>query len=298
MSEAHEISKKDTKPAKKCFNLRGFFSLLLFGAFSLLAFSGIVLYITPKGRVAHWTGWLFLGLGKEEWSTVHITLSLLVLIAVGFHLYYNWSIFWNYIVRKSRGTLNLKREMALAILLCAATFFGTLYGVPPFSTIIQWNDDIKMYWELRAPEPPMPHAEELTIEELAQEVDKSLEEVVALLEAAGIQVKDTSIKINDLAVTHGVVPSKIFAIIQPESVVKIDGGTGTKHRGMGQENTGRGYGRMTVQQCCEKAALSVEEGVAQLKKAGIEASGHESIKAIAQRSGITPGNVAKIILGE
>ena len=76
MSESNEQPQASGKTARRGFHWRGFFSLLLFASFTLLAVSGIVLYFSPKGRVANWTGWTVLKLYKEEWSSVHIVLAL------------------------------------------------------------------------------------------------------------------------------------------------------------------------------------------------------------------------------
>jgi len=243
MNENNETSAMPEAKGKR-FNWRGFFSLLLFGASSLLAFSGIILYVTPKGRVAHWTGWTMLGLEKEEWSSVHITLALIVLIASAFHLYYNWTIFWGYIRRKAQRAFNLKAEMTLAALLCLVTFFGTLYGVPPFSTIIRWNDEIKDYWEIRSAPPPLPHAEELSIKELALAVDMPLEEVLSLLEKAGVKVDDPAVTVDVLARKHRIVPNDVYAIIRPETrgVRGSGAGGGRGLRGAGA-GAGTGLGR-------------------------------------------------------
>lgn len=323
MGEFDEITKTTAERKRRGFNLRGFFSLLLFTSFSLLLLTGTILYVTPQGRVAHWTGWTILGLDKEEWSAIHITLALLVLIASGFHLYYNWSIFWGYITRKAQRTLNLKWEVALAVVLCVITVSGTLYDVPPFGTIIQWNDDIKDYWEARSAAPPVPHAEDLSIEELASTVDMPLEEVIALLKDAGVEVDDASVKVNDVAIAHGTVPSELFAVIRPESrgvvgggghgVGRGGGGYGSSGRGRGQgagqgrslgsgqDSTlgeGLGLGRITVLQCCESRGVSLAQGLERLEEAGIVATGSETLKAIADRSGKRPTEIREIIGGD
>ena len=93
------------------FHTRGFTSLLTTCSFLLLAITGIVLYISPKGRVAHWTGWTVLGIDKEQWSDIHMIASLLFLISAAFHLYFNWRIFWGYIKKRLEASLNLKLEM-------------------------------------------------------------------------------------------------------------------------------------------------------------------------------------------
>jgi len=48
------------------FNVRGFTSLTLTLAFLVMLISGIVLYVTPRGRTANWTGWTMLGLEKDQ----------------------------------------------------------------------------------------------------------------------------------------------------------------------------------------------------------------------------------------
>ena len=47
------------------FRTKGFVSLLLALTFLVASFSGVILYLTPRGRVANWTGWTMLGLDKH-----------------------------------------------------------------------------------------------------------------------------------------------------------------------------------------------------------------------------------------
>ncbi|MFP4500694.1 MAG: DUF4405 domain-containing protein [Candidatus Hydrogenedentota bacterium] len=235
MNESNEDLNVKTQDNPKRFHYRGFFSLLLFSSFSILLFSGVILYFTPKGRVAHWTGWTMLGLEKEEWSSIHIVLSLIVIVSAGFHLYYNWTIFWCYITHKAQATLNLKREITLALLICVVTFVGTLYEAPPFSTIIKWNDAVKVYWETHSARAPKPNTEEFSIKRLANEVDMPLDQVIERLEEAGIPVEDPSITVKELGKAHGLAPSQLFAIVQPE--YRGGGGGG---RGMGGGGQGGG----------------------------------------------------------
>lgn len=41
-------------------------SFIITFAFVVIAISGVILYIVPPGRVANWTNWQLLGLGKEQ----------------------------------------------------------------------------------------------------------------------------------------------------------------------------------------------------------------------------------------
>jgi hypothetical protein len=52
--------------------IKGLTSLAMACLFLIVSFSGIILYMTPQGRVANWTNWTLLGLGKHDWSAVHI----------------------------------------------------------------------------------------------------------------------------------------------------------------------------------------------------------------------------------
>ena len=153
MSNPNNVPAEENHTTRKWFNWRGFFSLFLFLAFVLMAFSGVVLYAAPSCGVARQLDWTVLGIYKPQWKALHTTISLVVLIAAAFHLYYNWSVFWGYIKRRARAALNLKLEMAVALLVCVITVAGTLYMLPPFGTIVRWNADIREYWSRQAAAP-------------------------------------------------------------------------------------------------------------------------------------------------
>jgi hypothetical protein len=55
----------------------------------LLGFSGVLLYITPRGRVANSTGWTMFGLSKQDWQAIHLNFAVMLLIVVALHLYLN-----------------------------------------------------------------------------------------------------------------------------------------------------------------------------------------------------------------
>lgn len=79
---------------KSSFYTRGFTTFVLAAAFLVLAVTGAVLYITPRGRVANWTDWSLLGLDKQQWSSVHITIATLFLLAAALHLFLIGKLFW------------------------------------------------------------------------------------------------------------------------------------------------------------------------------------------------------------
>ena len=232
MKNEAEKQEPRAKAPRKRFHTRGFVSLLLSGSFLVMLVTGLVLYVTPQGRVAHWTGWTLAGLGKEQWSAVHIVTTLVFLTSAGFHLYYNWRIFWGYFKSKAKSGFNLKRELALAIAICVAMVAGTLWNVPPFGTVIRWNDDIKAYWDSHSASAPVPHAEGFSLMRLANEINVPVEQIVERLSDGGIEVEDPSMTVKTVAEEHDVTPSELFSIAAPN----YQGRRG----GLGQ---GRGLGR-------------------------------------------------------
>ena len=82
------------------FQWKGFTSLLLMLVFLALGSSGVILYLTPRGRLANWTGWTILGLGKQDWMAVHINIALLFVIVAGLHICLNWGMLWGYMRRR------------------------------------------------------------------------------------------------------------------------------------------------------------------------------------------------------
>jgi hypothetical protein len=226
------------------FQIRGFISLLLAVVFLLLSFSGIILYMTPRGRVANWTGWTMLGLSKQEWQAVHMNLALVLLITAGVHLYLNWTVFWCYIKKQGNLALNLKFEMLLAIVLAGVVLAGAIHYVPPFSTVVDWNYQIKDHWERWASEAPTPHAEELSLSQFADNMGRSDSDVVKALQEHGIVVKDAHATIGQVAGANNLTPADVYAAIKKHFPEADQQGKGQgKGRGMGQGKGKGGRGR-------------------------------------------------------
>lgn len=218
------------------FQARGFTSLALTLASLVLGISGVILFFAPKGRVAHWTNWTLLGATKDDWQAIHINIGILFLVVSGFHLYFNWTLFWGYLKARAARALNLKREIAAAVLLAAVVVGGALVYVPPFGTIIGLKSRSEAYWEGRAPKPPAPHAEEFSLERLAAAIGLSVEEVLNSLEAEGFDVEAPTLSVREVARKHGVAPSDVFAAITKYHPEVAKPRVGRQGRGRGGGN--------------------------------------------------------------
>jgi len=132
---------------KKGFKWRGFATFLLALGMLIEIVSGVVLYVTPLGRFANWNNWTLMGLDKHAWGAVHTVFGFLLLIIIMLHLYFNWKVIVHFVWNKLHSTFNLKWELALSLLLVAGIFAGTLWNIPPFSTVMNIGADAKLSWE-------------------------------------------------------------------------------------------------------------------------------------------------------
>jgi hypothetical protein len=138
---------KMEKDNKNGLKWRGLATFLLSMGMLIEIVSGIVLYITPPGRYANWNNWTLWGLTKGEWGSVHTIFGYVLLIIVGLHLYFNWRVVVHFFWSRVKNSFNLKRELALSAVITVIIFAGTLWGIPPFSTVMDWGADAKRSWD-------------------------------------------------------------------------------------------------------------------------------------------------------
>ena len=246
-------------PKRRRFSTRGFTSLLLTLSLLLMGLSGIMLYVSPRGRVANWTDWTLLGFGKEQWGSLHMNASVLFLLVAVLHLTVNWSLFFSYLKKRAVAGLHMKRELVLAVGVVVVCVIGTTYAFPPFSSLMELNHDVKDYWERRTARAPVPHAEELTLVEFAQQIDLSVDTLTETLEKEGFNVAGTTTTVGNLGRQKGVAPSAVLAAIRkhhPDAGATTGGGPG---RGAGR---GRAWqsGGCSSENPQDEAACSIGSG--------------------------------------
>lgn len=264
---------------QKTFHWRGLTSLTVTAAFLLLATTGVILYCTPQGRIANWTGWTFLGLEKEQWAAIHTTAGILFVVSSLFHVYFNWRLLLNYIVMKQR--LHLKRELAWALAIVIVVVVGTVLDVPPFSTIVDVNNRIKIYWERLHVQAPYPHAEDSTLRDFCERMQLSPDIVAKQLGAAGIHVEDpVKETIRDLAYAHDIKPMELFSTIS--AYRKIQGSSS-------------GLGLHTVGILCEEGGIPLEQALETLRREGFDAQADSTLKFLAEQSGRSPMQIKRLL---
>ncbi len=272
-------------PTKK-FSWKVFVSFFIVFSFLVLALSGVVLYVAPPGRIANWSIWTLVALSKAQWQAVHTIFATLFLVTAGFHLYFNWKVLMAYLRSKAHEGMRMKRELGLASAVGLALVVLTIAGLPPFSTVMDVGEDLKNAWAVPANEPPIPHAEELSIAKLAEMVKVPEEKAWANLDARGVVVDSKDLTVGEIAERNGLTPQQIYQRIQSEDAKS-------------QVNVAAsgGWGRKNVGQVCEQFNVSVDVGLSRLREAGFDATAGTPIKDLAVMAGKTPFDLATIIVG-
>ena len=285
-----------SEETRKRFNWRAFFSVLTALSFIGMAFTGVILFVVPPGRIANWTGWTLLGLTKHQWIGLHDWFSIIFVVASVFHVYLNWKLFVSYFKSKVSKAFALRIEWALALVVCGVVFFGTLGDVTPFSSLLVWNENIKHSWDSPQQRAPIPHAELLTLTELAEQVrDVKLESMLTNLKARGIEVESTDVVLGELAEDYNMTPARLYDIALGQA------GRGRGHGGpeqgerYGQGGAGRGIGQMTLKEYCSQTGFDVNTAVKKLQDAGFKASPDMTIRGIADTVGVHPSQIRTLL---
>ncbi len=285
---------------KRSFRPRGLVAFVVFGGFTVMTVTGLVLFITPPGRVAYWTDWALLGLEKTDWAAVHIVFSLLFVLVGLIHLVFNWKPFKNYLVSKLAGHLRLRAEGLIAGGAVAVILVGTLLAWPPFSWIINLNETLKGSWAAAGwAEPPFGHAEDVSLKVLGMRTGLEPRAMVDALRDAGYRLDGANQKVADIAAANGVSPALLWAAVTarvqptvPEPAV--DGITAEE---VELRYAGTGLGQKTIAEIAETTDVPLEAMLARLRAAGIAAAPADKMKAVAAaHDDMAPIDLLKVML--
>lgn len=277
---------RDPAPASppRPFQWRAMTSVLIATSFLLLVVTGVVLFVSPPGRIANWTNWNILGLRKTDWAGLHIWFGAVFLVVALFHLAYNWRPLLSYFKDRMTRRMGFRREWAAALALCVAVFAGTRANVPPFSLLLTWNEDLKQSWDQASDRAPIPHAELLTLAELAAKGGVELATATARLEARGIRGFTADTVVQKIADQARIPARQVYEIMLMEK----GGGPGAGRAGAGAgkgPGGGGGPGRKTLTQFCAEEGIDVPAALARLQAKGFKAEAGLTLREIAVNNG-------------
>jgi hypothetical protein len=149
--------------------------------------------------------------------------------------------------------------------------------------VMDFGESMKNEWSVVSLEPPVPHAEEMTINELAITINKDPQLFISRLNQQGISATLNSV-VKELAQKHNISPKLIFEKMQ------VEGKSNASHEGIE-----RGYGRMSIIQICRDENIRLEEALSELESRGIKATGESTLRDLGQNYNLTPIEIVKII---
>lgn len=256
-------------------NMRKITSMTLLTSLVVLIVNSVVLYIVPEGRIAHWANWIFLGLTKEEWADQHLTVGALFLLALIFHIYYNWSLIVSYMKNKAKELRVFTPSFAIGLLATLAVTVGTYLHLPPMSTLVEFGNSIKENSAKTYGTPPYGRAELSSLKEFAQKERLDQDKSIELLKAAGVQVESSDQSLKAIAAENKLSPQQVYEIIKPaKSLQSGRAGGGTAASGdhaLLPDNPQAGFGRKTLTEACTELGLDPGAIATGLKAMGIAA---------------------------
>ncbi|MGD9161176.1 MAG: DUF4405 domain-containing protein [Desulfobacteraceae bacterium] len=147
--------------------LRKITSLTLFLSGIVLFINSLVICLGPPTHVAHFSGWLTMGLTKCQWNAMHLMSGILFIIAMIFHVYFNWKPMVSYMKNKKNKTLFSTRAFIISFLLTAYVCTGAVLELPPMGQFINWLRSVKSAHVRNYGTPPYGGAEKAPLKFIA-----------------------------------------------------------------------------------------------------------------------------------
>lgn len=136
------------------FRLRPFATLCVAGAFLALALSGLLLFAAPRGRYLNEHAWAVLGLDKDAWLALHVTVAVLMLCAAGAHIVFNFKPLMNHLRGRAKDAFHLQREAVAVLAVLAVVVAGAAFNLPPTAWVVDLHEGVKDRYERAVGMPP------------------------------------------------------------------------------------------------------------------------------------------------
>lgn len=283
-------------------------------SFVVLSLSGLLMFVSPQGRVAYWSRWTLVGLTKEQLTSIHTTVMVLFLAAAIWHVVLNWRAILGYLRNRSKQVRVLTPEFGVALALTSLFVVGPLADVAPFRQYLDAGESLKSAWEAESGSPPWGHAEESTLARFCQRMEDlersdnqrliaiDCDAAVQALRDEGLAVQSTDQRIVDIAEANGTTPQDISAIVlgtarplTPEEAAARIQATGAEARF--QRPLSR-LGQLTLASYAEQYGHDLAEIQAILEAAGYQVDPEARLRDEAARLGTDPEGIFEVLNGK
>jgi hypothetical protein len=267
---------------KNKFSWKAFISFGLTYSFIIIIISGIMLYASPPGRYAHWVNWTILGFSKESWQAIHTVFSYTFVILSVFHLFtINWKTFLSYLKTKTKKGMNKQWEFYLSTILTIVFFFGIVFSIPPFKSVMDLGEHLTASWEETEEVAPISHAELLTLNELAVQMNlSSVDKITEKLKNNRIKFDNVHAQtLKGIAEVNNSTPQAIYEQINQNNL---------------SLRQGSGIGRKTIEDFAIEAGTTPKEAFKILKENNIKAEKGQTLKTIGENNDIPPRDIFEL----
>lgn len=264
--------------------LRKVTSLTSLLSFIITLITSVVLYIVPQGRVAYWADWHFMGLSKDQWGDIHITVGTLFVVMLLLHIWLNWKPMMAYMKNRARELVVMTRPMIVSLVLTLFVTVGTLLHLPPMQQVLDFGASIKEDAVEVYGNPPYGHAELSPLKKFCGFLGFDPDEALAALKAKGYG-DDIALNtpVKEIAAAKGVSPQQVLDDIRGA----LGGDPFASLPPMPPEGTGK----LKLADLCTSFGLPIDEAVARLEAKSIQAGPDMNMKEIAKKHGMSPKDV-------
>ena len=120
----------------------------------------------------------------------------------------------SYLKNKTSGGFQMKRELIAGVVLTIVLFFGTIFSIPPFKTIVDVGEYFTESWEKKEQRAPVAHTEALSIKELSKQVvAMSPAAIMQKLRDKSIAVEDADQTLKEIGEKNNMSPYEIYKMI-------------------------------------------------------------------------------------
>jgi len=213
-------------------------SLVLLMAFLMVLVTSIVLYIEPQGRIARWTGWRLLGLGKGQWHDLHLSMGLLMLASALLHTYLNWRPLVAALRNRARRVYVFAPAFLVALVLTGFFAVTGLLRLPPLGWVLEGGDVLKDRAAAKPGAPPYGHAEDSPLDVLVVRTGLDVARVLEGLRRADVDLENPRERLGDIARRNRLTPQQLYRIVRdasgPPTGARVRRGRGRRWRGAGK----------------------------------------------------------------
>lgn len=193
--------------------MKKFISLLMLWCMLIMTYTGIMLFISPEGRVAYWSNWSMFGLNKEQFGDLHVTFMILFVLTALFHIAYNIKPMLSYMKNQYKAFVFFTKPNIMALLISLFFIVGTLFVSVPFSYVLQLEKDVKHYWADTLGRPPYGHAELSSLRQFSKRMGYDMQEVIRVFKEKGIKVESPNTNLKAIAQKNNTTPAKLYDIL-------------------------------------------------------------------------------------